>query len=298
MKKLIILTALVSLAAACTEDTETLSDGGTVPPPPADSGIVPQPDAGIMADAGELEDAGTPPPARHLTSIKLFGDMPIENAVFNPQFDLAAQTWFGVGDFASGGTFVRVQRRDFARTPVGMPVLAFPFRATDPADTYILGTVMSVASPITASIWIGRTSSDAASLGDVRPSLYFMSPSTGDEKAYDLAVDPMTPQQTLDGIVWQRYSADIADPSLGIITIAIQDPMHETLFMHAPTVLSQPQALLSSNRIVVARKLTANETTAAKIIADKRRKPDVPPQKPKSRSLKDIERRILEDQTR
>ena len=148
-------TALLALLllAACSSGTSSIPDAGS---PPADSGAIAAedagpPDLGVLAPDAAVEDAGLSPPRRQLVDLRLFGQMPLDNAVLNPQFDPGAQSWYAIGDLSGGGALLRTQFRELALSPVGLPALLLPTRATDP--TYRTGIPSGTPSSVVA---VGR----------------------------------------------------------------------------------------------------------------------------------------------
>ncbi|MFO0722207.1 MAG: hypothetical protein U1E65_00405 [Myxococcota bacterium] len=266
-----------TLVVACSSGTQGIPDAGQLP---VDSGVLPHPDA--AAPDAEAVDAGFEPDAepadvgnakRHLVDVKLFGDMPLENAVLDPQFDQSSQNWIAVGDLANGGRFVRSQVRDLARSPVGLPALYFPTRSTDPTDTVLLGSVMAVPGPVEASVWIGRDDANSAALSQAHPFVIVTLASSGQEQAFDLTPMSTTATQSLDGVGWQLYSATIPESSLGILTFAVDDPAHGPLYVHAPVVVGTAARLRGIPPPTArARPLRPLEAQAAAKIAEWRRR--------------------------
>jgi hypothetical protein len=219
------------------------------------------PDATETADAGATDVADAAPPARHLVEVKLFGDMPLDNAVLDPQFDQSSGNWYAIGGFASGNPRgVRGLWHQYPRTPMDMPVYEIQNRMQDPPDTYLLGSVMSVAAPLSASVWIGRNIADQSKLGNAKPSLVATMAETGDERAYDLIPDS-TPSVTFDGLVWQRYAGMMTDSAIGIVTMVFQDPAHVRLLITGPVVKSMSAFDLGTTRLT-GRSLSRGETRA------------------------------------
>ncbi len=263
IKRALLVLPLALAAWSCSKSTEGLDDAGTMPP---DGGTIVKPDAGSVADAGAEPEA-----ARHLIQLDLFGSMPLDNAVVDPQLDPSSQSWLAVGDLQGQGRFVRAQFRELARTPAGLPALLLPARDMDPPDTVLLGSVSAAGAPLTASVWIGRASEDSAALTEAHPFLIATLADDGVEQAFDLVPDTGTATVSLDGLGWQKYSATVTETSVGILTFAVDDRVHLPLYVHAPVVLSRIPLRLAAP-IARARLLTARERQAAKMIADWRRR--------------------------
>jgi hypothetical protein len=277
-------TALLALLllAACSSGTSSIPDAGS---PPADSGAIAAedagpPDLGVLAPDAAVEDAGLSPPRRQLVDLRLFGQMPLDNAVLNPQFDPGAQSWYAIGDLSGGGALLRTQFRELALSPVGLPALLLPTRATDPTDGVLLGTAVATASPLSASVWIGRDVANAAALGAAHPYLILTLAGSGLEQAFDLTPDTNTATRTLDGLGWQKYSGTVAEASVGIITFAVDDPAHLPIYVHAPVVIAARE-LRQRSPLSAARSLTAKEEKAsARMAAWRRRRIGEAPARP------------------
>jgi hypothetical protein len=223
------------------------------------------PDAGTAPDAAAPDAA--PPPARHLVDVKLFGDLPLDNVVLDPQFDLHAGNWLAIGNFTGQPRGVRLLNQEYGLTPVGMPAVVLQNRAQDPTDTIVLGSVMAAKGPMTASVWIGRHLGDAASLLKAKPSV-IATLASGSEQAYDLVPETITSSRTLDQIVWQKYSAMIADTPVGIMTFAFQDPADKPMLATGPVVRSMVADELPGGALhLEGRPLTTNETRAMRELA-------------------------------
>jgi hypothetical protein len=265
LRRIIVSVASILAASACSNGTTGLNDAGG---PPADSGVT-------VADAGSNPDAGPvdsgPPPLRRLVDQKLFGDLPLDNLVLDPQLDLGSQNWFAIGGFANNmPRTVRPAQRVLARSPASQPALAMFSRSNDPPDTFLLGSVMAAPAPLTASVWLGRDAAGAMELANAKPSLVLSKADTGEEAAYDLMPETLTSSRTIDGIVWLRYSATITDASAGLVTFAVQDPPHTLLYVHAPVVRSG-HALRLESRAVRGRTLEPPERQAMRAMSEWRR---------------------------
>lgn len=280
MKATSLLTLL--LLTACSSGTSSIPDAGS---PPADSGAVAadsgaEPDAGIVAPDAAAADAGVPAPLRQLVDLRLFGQMPLENAVLNPQFDQGAQSWYAIGDLSGGGALLRTQFRELAQSPVGLPALLLPTRDTDPTDGVLLGTAVATSAPLAASVWIGRDLPNTGSLGAAHPYLILTLAGSGLEQAFDLTPDTTTATRTLDGLGWQKYSGTVGEASVGIITFAVDDPAHLPIYVHAPIVIAARE-LRQRAPLLAARALSVREQTAsARMAAWRRRRIGQAPSRP------------------
>lgn len=271
MKNTALLTFV--LLAACSSGTSSIPDAGTQP---VDSGVIAPvdagaPDLGLLAPDAAADDAGLTPPRRQLVDLRLFGQMPLENAVLNPQFDPGAQSWYAIGDLGGGGALLRTQFRELALSPMGLPALLLPTRETDPTDGVLLGTAVATPAPLSASVWIGRDLANAAALGAAHPYLILTLAGSGLEQAFDLTPDTNTATRTLDGLGWQRYSGTVSEASVGIITFAVDDPAHLPIYVHAPVVIAAHE-LLQRTPLLSARALSAKEQTASARMATWRRR--------------------------
>jgi hypothetical protein len=272
-----LFTLIVAFAAGCSSKTGGLGSTDASIASDATVGM----DATAAMDAASM-DVG-PPPARRLVDVKLFGDMPLDNAVLDPQFDQSAGNWFAIGGLASNmPRGVRLLWHEYPRTPMSMPVFELQNRPQDPPDAYVMGSVMSVPSPLSASVWIGRAMADSAALTQAKPSLIATLAASGDQRSFDLVPDMSTPQMTLDQFVWQRYAGMVDQTTVGIVTIVFQDGADKKMLIHGPVV--QPMHQLPAGHATLGgRRLTEGEAKALQAMNEWRHRQIAPtkPAKPK-----------------
>jgi hypothetical protein len=223
----------LSVTGACSSPTEKLDSGAQ---PSADAGEIDAttaPDAAPGMDAASLVDAAPPP--RSLVRKTLFGDMPNDNLVMDPEFDLMSANWFGATDQSAA----ELRRRFEAKAPTGQPLLFVPRNAVNTGAVFVMGTAETAGEPMKASLWIGRLEHDRTATISV--SLLTVTAS-GAAAAADLMFDAGAHVMTLEGIVWTKYTATIGDPGVGWIHPFIVDSSNAPFFVSGPLIRPQSAA--------------------------------------------------------
>ena len=114
--------------------------------------------AGLALAACKKEKSVTPvvppmPPLRHLTTHPLFGGMPTDNGILDPQFAvLNGQGWmpYQISDMP------RLSRGFLpGQTPLGQPALWVPTQGNT-IDLLLLGMAKPAQGPLDVSVWFGR----------------------------------------------------------------------------------------------------------------------------------------------
>lgn len=234
-------------------------------------------DATIVADGGpSIVDGGSEdaavvdagPPARALVEVKLFGEVPVDNLVLNPQFDMLSQTWLAVGDISSRPRYLAPRYRVFGQSPAHQPAVMFDGST---AESALIGSVMASGSPLQVSVWVGRNLADAATIEDIRPALIMTLAATGQEQIYELSPDPATSTATLDEIRWRKYTGYVQDASIGTLTMLIYDGTAKPWYVEAP-VVQQGSQFRGGAPALRPRKLSAAEAYLSQEMAKWRRR--------------------------
>lgn len=226
---ILTMTALAALLGGC--------GGGSTPPMRNDVGDVDIGGSDIgdadtggvdVGDAGP-DDVGPGEPARRLLPERLeLGDSD-ENRFLNPDFFPTSYSWFPVENCA-------IARYPGAYGPTGMAVL----RLGTSSSSYgcgVMDYVRGGKAPYEVWVWAGRASFAAS----VDNGLYvtFLTAGREGEQFYELVSDE-TPEVSLNGIVWRRFSA-MLPASLGF-GLAILTNMDSTpLYISAPTAVAGAQ---------------------------------------------------------
>ena len=158
-----------------------------------------------------------PPPLRQLVTRPLFGQMPVDNRVLDPQFALVdGQGWM---PYTMSQTLL-LSRVFLPHTPLGQPALWVP-GATNPSDLTLLGLAKSAAEPLDASVWFGRKLTDPdLEMAQVSASVLGMF-GDGTESTIDLSLDDATEPVVLDDIAWRRFATHLAETPLGWVYLSL-----------------------------------------------------------------------------
>lgn len=223
MRRVLLITLFL---AACTEELEPLpaADASIVSPDlgVADSGVVAVPDAGFAPDAAAV---------RQLVTRPLFGEMPLDNRVHDPVFDLDSFGWYGVPKSSIADRYPELWAKELPRTPTSQPVLAVPKAPVNVFGVGLIGAVKAYPGAIEASVYIGR---EEGVEEPIEVSLLGVNAS-GADVAYDLL--PEGEPLLIDGIVWRRHQARIADPAIGWMELWITDGGDRIYYVTAPLVV-------------------------------------------------------------
>ena len=248
MKRLLAVIAL--LALACDEAppvTRVLVDAGAPPGPSAD----------CPRDDG----------VRCLKRERFFHDMPPENRVIDPVFDLGAGNWRVVltSDFTWGTPGADIIRRFHRGTPGGLPVLAM-FPGEEPY--VVLGPARSGPGPLSVSVWLGRpprqralTIPEATVLGTSR---------SGADESWTLRPigEPWTGP---DGVVWRQQQVRVDTPPVGWLFVALPGASDGVLLATAPTVIPVSLSQVGTVTRSRPRVMTAVESRSLRSYLDVRK---------------------------
>ena len=197
-------------------------------------------DGDVDGDAdgdGDMDgDADITEPLRTLGERRLFGDMPLDNQVYDPSFSLLdGSGWTAMG--RSMWDYGQVIREYRARTPTGQPVLHVPVRR-NPAELRVSGTVRGLPVTLSTSVLVGREVGDEdEELEQVNASLVGLFRGATFEESVDLALDEAEDPVVLEGITWRRMSAVIPEGPIGWAQLVIENRGQDDLFITAPTVV-------------------------------------------------------------
>jgi len=170
--------------------------------------------AGVLSacsgdDSGTDKPVMVPPALRELTTRKLFGEMPLDNRLIDPQFALIdGQAWLPYTN-----TMPTLSRVFLPATPLGQPALFVA--ASNPRDMMLLGAAKGGTTPLIASVWFGRAlGSDDLELVQVSASVLGLF-GGHNEASIDLALDGSVEPQVLEQIVWRRFAVRLDVPPIG-----------------------------------------------------------------------------------
>jgi hypothetical protein len=282
----LILATTLALTA-CSKDTESLVDSGALDAGSADAAASidaaiadaePNPDA--AADAGASVDAGS---VRRLVERKLFGDMPIENRVHNPQFDGTTFSWYA---FSDSGRFISTRTEHRAASPTREPLLRVSPDRRGGGSVVLLGTAKGSPTALEISLWTG-----AVNAGDgPMVALAGVSPSTGD---WVLELSPTAdPPAVLDGITWTRWAGRIDEPTVGwldvLVTHASAEPVYLTGVWITPAAIGRARGPVEKLPEVRRRAATQLEARARAAVAAEQKKRLGAPPKPQTAPLRPL----------
>lgn len=186
-----------------------------------------------------IEDVFQPEyPLRELVTVSLFGDMPIENRVISPTFDLMhPYSWFGTDGSWSYDVVLHVLT--LPTTPTDQPVLMAP-EAGNPDDLVVMGQVINNGMAQTSSVWIGRSVLDEDDdCGDVDVDVSILGYSLDIHQPYvaadlDCSEDS---RQEIDGVTWYQFTGTTVD-LLDWGYIYIDDDGGPDLYITGPTLVA------------------------------------------------------------
>lgn len=182
-----------------------IRDAGIVRPPPRDGGV---------------RDGGVVTANRRLVEHRLFGTMPLDNLVLNPQFDQHSTLSFVFG----GGP---TRRYHWSSSPMGLPVAALdPF-----AETAV--PVQSRDVDLDVSVWIGTE--QGVPVREARAVLFGLD-TNGRTQVLPLALDN-TPEQTHEGVTFGRFSARIQTRFLGLTALSFRNEGGRAMYVNGPVAV-------------------------------------------------------------
>jgi hypothetical protein len=259
--------------SACSTGTERLDDAGTVDTGPA-ADATPAADA-ASADAGPAldvgvdagSDAGADAGVRRLVERKLFGDMPIQNRVHNPQFDSAIFSWYA---FTESGRFITTRTEHRAASPTREPLLRIAPDRRGGEDVVLVGAAKGAPTALDVSLWTG-----AANPGDAPTvALAGVSPTMGD-LVLELSPTNEAPL-VLDGITWTRWAGRIDEPTSGwldvLVTHASTEPVYLTGVWVTPATNERTRGAAEPRAKLRRRTATPLEARARAAVLDEHKK--------------------------
>jgi hypothetical protein len=255
-KLLPILLPVAAIVFAACENTPLaeLPDAGIVPIPAVDGGVIVEP-----SDAGEPQmDAMVPPgPARTFVDRRMFGDLPVDNLVFDPVFDLTTYNWYA---FSSDFTrYLPLEKHFLARSPARQPSIRVR-KDSGIRGAIVLGSAASAQGMLEVSVWVGRAAEDESTTATAAAAIINIGPS-GAETAIDLVSDAGS-RVELDGVVWVRQTGIVSD-ALGVLAFLVGDEEREPFWMTAPVVVPMHANLRPDRAIAIeGRPLTGAERSA------------------------------------
>lgn len=242
-----ILTPLALCAAmgvACAKTPDPIVHPDAAAP---DAAAEPLPDAAPALDAGVAEDATSAPdaepgmdatstttPVRRLLSRPLLGDLPVENRVHNPVFDLGTSTWLALPQDPAATIGPALIKVALPESPQVAPLVRLEKNGEFGAT--LLGVAKASGQPLDVSLYLGR----AAGVNDPIHASVAGIGRDGSSLAYDLA--PSGPPLELAGVVWTQHRARIEVPTEGWLSLIIDDPGLASSWVQAPVVLPAPPA--------------------------------------------------------
>lgn len=277
---LTLLSLCAALSSACAQDPDP------TPHPDAsssDAGTTPLVDAGASLDAASPEDAGAAPdaepgmdatstttPPRRLVSRPLLGDLPVENRVHNPVFDLGTFTWLAVPQDPGATIGPALLKVALPESPRVAPLVRIE-KNGEPGAT-LMGVAKAAGRPLDVSVHLGRA---VGALDPIRASIVGVG-ADGASVAYDLVISG-APRE-LAGVVWAEHRARIEVPTEGWLSLIIDDPGLAASWIQAPVVLPAPPARRLGPP-PVPRGPTAHERAAIRRYAEEQRKHLGPPRR-------------------
>jgi len=186
------------------------------------------------------------PPLRALVDKKLFGEMPLDNGFFDPQFStIGDHAWLCLrSDFSNYAEATRV----FQETPTGQPAM-FINRGTTALADVVLGLAFGGPGPHEASVWLGSsTESGFANRADATISLIglFGNGTGGVERTVQLQEDPTSAPLFLGGVLWRRYIVPLDDGPYGMAYLFVQVGGTVDAYLTGPTLVATPSTALAA----------------------------------------------------
>lgn len=258
---------------ACSKDTEPLRDAGVIdtgvfvdaatPVDAASADAEPAVDLGV--DAGS--DAGADTGVRQLVERKLFGDMPIQNRVHNPQFDGSTFSWYA---FSESGRFISTRTEHRASTPTREPMLRISPDRRGGGRVVLLGSAKGAPTALDVVLWTGAVNPGDAPM----VALAGVSPSRGD-LVLELSPTAEAPV-VLDGITWTRWAGRIDEPTSGWLDIMVThgsaEPVYLTGVWITPAVEARARGASPERPAVRRRAATSLEARARAAVAAEQKK--------------------------
>ncbi|MFO0723325.1 MAG: hypothetical protein U1E65_06060 [Myxococcota bacterium] len=192
------------------------------------------PDASTGPDRAAADDGGVVgPPPRRLQSRALLGDLPVENRVHNAVFDLATASWGAYARDPAATAQPSLLRAYLEQAPVVAPALRV--EKSGQAGAIIVGSIRGLGRPLEVSVLLGQPLSAAA---PPHAALLGMS-AEGLVVAYDLLPGQAPPIERGE-LRWTKVSVRVEAPTVGWLTLLVDDPSAETSWLQAPIALPAP----------------------------------------------------------
>lgn len=207
-------------------------------------------DAAVAMD-GQPDVIPAPDPLRRLQTRRMFGEAPVLNRVFDPEWKVVdGLIWSPFNPFSYD---VAQYTRLHLRTPLGQPAL----RLEPPAGAVsgqIAGLAKGASGPMQVSVWFGRF--EGNNVVSVSAAVYgLFEDSSG---AVVLEPDPFQDPVVLDGITWVRYVAYMDNGPVAWMQLRLSNDNVAPAFISSPVVVRaplQPPAAQSLRRPGVRRPL-------------------------------------------
>lgn len=193
---------------------------------------------GSLADAAVATDGepdGTPAsdPLRRLRTGSMFGDAPVLNRVFDPEWMVVdGLIW---SPYHPISYEVAQYTRLHIRTPLGQPAV----RLEPPAGSsngQLVGLAKGAPGPMLVSVWFGRL--EGSNVVGVSATVYgLFEYGSG---AMQLEPDPSQDPVILDGITWVRYVAYLDDGPLAWMQLRLSNDLVAPAFVSSPVVVRAP----------------------------------------------------------
>ncbi len=210
-----------------------------------------------------------PAPPRRLVAPKLFGTMALDNTFHDPAFAMLDGTGWMPVDY-SHDVFNEITRVHLARTPGQQPALRLWAPPTEP-ESSVVGEAKGVAGPVVVSVWLGRKegSSPTVESGAALIGLYM----DGSPSSVDLLPDESPAPVTLDGMSWQRLSAQLTDGPVGFTYLRVTNQAQEPLYLTSPSLTAvDAQRNLRSSHQGTRRPLREAEASALRAATERKRR--------------------------
>jgi hypothetical protein len=225
---LVLVLLATSMSTGCPSN-EITTDASS-----ADASIV---DAATQND--QLFDSIGEAPLRRLIERPFFGQMPLNNRFFDPQFSMVTGAgWLQICETCTEGPI----RLFLPHTPDEQPLLYLPALSEEKAHC-AWGAIKSNAESTDVSIWLGRRAASAqeAQLSGVSATLYLYF-QDGTQRAQTLLADSAEPRQVLEDIYWYRVVAEEVTGSIGWSYLYVCDQPAQGLYLAAPRAVAHQES--------------------------------------------------------
>lgn len=199
---------------------------------------------------------------RSLTTFSLFGSMPENNLVDDPNFSQVSYVWMAFHP-QNWQHIPALRRVDLPKTPTNQPALLVYGNKIE--GTQLIGSARSYAEPMDVSMYVARP------LGENDPTLAKVSASVlgvfrgSGEQTVDLQQED--DDLVIDDIVWKRYSTHLSTGPVGAVTLVVTDLDTADLLMTGPVVAASSRGnamtAMGSVRALKTRRPTEQEHVAS-----------------------------------